>query len=104
MVISSPATGKAARVRYLKVPFIETPFLVNTVSYPNTPGLFPHAYILRVLVMEILVLVLQVTMPRPMLDSKILVPSLMRFVELPVKPTMLPLRHGALVPSLMRIA
>ena len=54
--------------------------------------------------MEILMLVLQVTMPRPVLGGKILVPSPMCFVELSVEPTMLPLGHRELVPGLMRIA
>jgi hypothetical protein len=63
VVTSSPATGKAARTMYLKVPFIETSFFVNTVSRPNTPGLFTHAHILSVLIMEILMLVLHITMP-----------------------------------------
>jgi hypothetical protein len=38
-----------------------------------------------------------------MLGSKVLMPSLMSFVELPVESTMLPFRHGALVPDLMCI-
>jgi hypothetical protein len=42
-------------------------------------------------------------MPCPMLGGKILMPSLMRFVKLPVEPTMLPFRYGALMPDLLHI-
>jgi len=67
------------------------------------PGFPSKANVLGVLVMVLLVLGLKRLMSRTVLGVEVLVPSLVRFVQLAVELTVLPFRHRILVPRLVRL-